>query len=81
MKPNREKWNIEKLKADLSKFRLHFMQEATEWWEAFLEDPSKLESAYPEWLLPHLLKTRDEERPEVSQDVSRAEEELIRLVT
>ena len=53
--------NLERIRADLNKFHLHLDDDATKWWESFLQNPDKVEEATPRWILPLLFKARAEE--------------------
>ena len=53
--------NLEKVRADLNKFRLHFSNEDEKWWENFLQNSGHIDNAKPTWVLP-LLKPQQKLR-------------------
>lgn len=75
--------NLERLKADLNKFRLHFSNVDEKWWENFFQNSGHIDNAKPTWVLP-LLKPQPKVRNVDAQktaEQSKAEEELMRLIT
>lgn len=73
--------NLEKVKADLPKFRLHLNKETLDWWEVFFQNNGRIEDAKPTWILPKLNKYREETNEEQpSSEMTMAEAELVRIV-
>jgi len=72
------KLNLENIKNDLPKFRLHFSQNTRVWWENFLKNNGRTRKVNPKWILPLLAKqTKTPNRP---LQVSNTTDELFRLI-
>jgi len=71
VKPDVSKLNLDKIKQDLPKNRLHFDEDTQKWWEAFLNDGGSTATARPPtWILDALRPAKDQPPP---QDTSKSD--------
>jgi len=70
--------NLENIKNDLPKFRLHFDQDTRVWWKNFLKRKGMTGKVNPKWILPLLEKQI--ETPNRPLQVSDTTDELFRLI-
>ena len=78
LQPNISNLNLEKIKADLHKFRLKFDHSTSKWWSDFIQQQARHDEA--EWLLTTLVPQQGEHPCPYTQQTSGVDNELRKLL-
>ena len=70
--------NLECIKNDLPKFRLHFNNDTRAWWENFLKNNGRTAKVNPKWILP--LLAQQKETPNRQLKVNKRTNEVFQLI-